>query len=188
MTQKEPIDADKSQKTCKLRLPTQISPKLATSLLLARVCSGRTSILLRGVTNAGFHPVMGATNLIGSLPTAFELTTIAGRCFWISAPRVGLKSTSHISPRLGPTLLIVDNVPRLHRSPFAVLLVVCDHLVCLICQNSPPFIERQLHESTPFQCGQRQAASNRFTNHRFCILLVYQSLAYCSQRRTAYPL
>jgi hypothetical protein len=44
---------------------------------------------------------MGATSLMGSLPTASELMTTAGRSFWISAPTVGSKLMRQTSPRRG---------------------------------------------------------------------------------------
>jgi hypothetical protein len=51
---------------------------------------------------------MGAINLIGSFPAASELIIIPGRVFLISAPIVGSKLISQISPRRGEDLIFND--------------------------------------------------------------------------------
>jgi hypothetical protein len=68
--------------------------------------------------NAGFQAVIGAISLIGSLPTASELTTTAGRVLQISAPSVGSNRTRQISPRLGASVL--NDVPLEPLAPFLV--------------------------------------------------------------------
>lgn len=60
-------------------------------------------------------------NLMGKRPTASELTTTAGRVFWISVSTVGSKLTSQISPRCGVDELGLDNIaslPPLAFGPF----------------------------------------------------------------------
>lgn len=47
-----------------------------------------------------FHSVRGTTSRTGSLETASELTTTAGRVLAVSEPRVGSRSTHQISPRV----------------------------------------------------------------------------------------
>src|SRR4051794_31808378 len=64
-----------------------------------------------------FQSVTGATSLIGRRPTESELITTAGRVFLISAPSVGSKQTSQISPRLGDTGLVLYNVAALPLGP-----------------------------------------------------------------------
>jgi len=106
---------------------------------------------------AGFQPVIGATSLMGSRPTASELTTTAGRCFWISAPRVGLKSTSQTSPRLGNTWgtlgggsLVLDKVAPFHVPPLSILSIVLCQLLGLFSQEPPTFFQRELHKCPAF--------------------------------------
>ena len=49
----------------------------------------------------GFHSVMGTTIDKGNRPIAVELTTTAGRVFWISSPMLGSNLISQIFPRRG---------------------------------------------------------------------------------------
>jgi len=103
-----------------LSIPRNCNVSTAETLVrpLARSGSIRTCQILGA--KYSFQSVMGATNLIGRRPAASEPTTTAGRVFWISAPTVGSKLTSQISPRRGVAGLGFDNIaalPRLALSP-----------------------------------------------------------------------
>jgi hypothetical protein len=85
---------------------------------------------------------------MGRRPTASELTTTAGRVFWISAPTVGSKLTSQISPRCGVTGLGLDNVPSLPGDALCALWllpVVFSHLLRLRSEALPALFKRQLY-------------------------------------------
>lgn len=126
--------------------PRNCSTSTADSFSNPLRWSGIIRTCQRLPANTGFQPVIGATSLIGSRPIASELITMAGLCFWISAPRVGLKSTSQISPRFGVLKSILDKVASLHLSPLGVLGVVGRKLLRLLRQNPTPLFQRQFHK------------------------------------------
>ena len=84
-----------------------------------------------------FQSVTGTITLIGNMPMASELTTTAGRVFVISAPLVGSKLTSQMSPRL-----IVNDVPRLQVFPGHILFVMGRHLFGLPGHDPSPLGQR----------------------------------------------
>src|SRR6266849_290238 len=92
----------------------------------------------------GFHSVMGTTMSSGSLPTRGTLTTPAGRTFRISAPTVGSKLTSQISPRAGS--LIVER--RVHYIPdqFRVASIELRSTSHLRFQYAVALLKRQQHQ------------------------------------------
>src|SRR5260370_28696923 len=100
--------------------------------------------------NGGFQSVTGATSFMGSRPTPSALTTIAGRVLRISAPIVGSKFTSQISPRCG--LGEIDKVSSLPLFAFAHLvigLVIAHHPSRLLCHFPATFLNGQPQETPP---------------------------------------
>ena len=56
-------------------------------------------IHFKDLNTARLPTIIGAMGFIGNRPTASELTTTAGLAFLISAPMVGSKLTTQISPQ-----------------------------------------------------------------------------------------
>ena len=88
---------------------------------------------------------------MGSRPTASELSTSAGRVFLISAPIVGSKLTSQISPRRGVRGLVFDNVatlPLFATGLFVFHFVKLGSFLRLPRKYSPSLLHRKLHEGS----------------------------------------
>src|SRR5882724_11694681 len=124
--------------------------KVSTAETLVRplVVSGSIRTCQMLGAKYSLQSVSGATNLMGRRPTASELTTTAGRVFWISVPTVGSKLTSQMSPRRGGAGLGLDNVaslPHLTLTPLWFLLVVFCHALRLRSKAFAALFERQLH-------------------------------------------
>ncbi len=66
----------------------------------------------------------GGISLIGSRPSASELTMTTGRDFFISEPTVGSKLTSQISPRLSDGGLVLNKVSTLEIASVCSLRIV----------------------------------------------------------------
>jgi hypothetical protein len=108
--------------------------------------SGSILICQRFVANLSSQLVIGTMSLIGSFPTASELTTIAGRVLRISDPRVGSKLTRQTSPLVGNVCSVLNYVTFQEFSPLCTRLVIILDLLRLFRQDASTLYHRQLQE------------------------------------------